>query len=262
MKKVGIIAPSGVLENFNCEEVESFFSSWGIETKIYDSCFAKFRYMAGEDTLRLKDLHSAFEDETIDTIICARGGYGALRILDEINYDLIKQNKKPFVGFSDVTILLAAFYKKASLLSFHGKMAANGVVKMKEEEFLNYKNSIENPSFSSALSGGVLWGGNLASIVSLFDDGSSFVPDEDLILFLEDINEPDYKIDRMLTQILRNKTLPKRVKGVIFGDFIGAGKYLDEIKHEFVEKLGVPFEENLNITHGNSNVVVPFGLKI
>ena len=85
---------------------------------------------------------------------------------------------------------------------------------------------------------------------------------KDIILFIEDINEPDYKIDRMLTQILNNKPLKDKIKGVIFGEFMGSGEYLDEIQKEFISKLNVPFEYNLNITHGIKNTVVPFGYQL
>lgn len=261
MKKIGIIAPSGCVENFCEYEVKNFFARYKTDAAVFPSCMAKFRYMAGQDYLRADDINSAFSDKTIDAIICARGGYGAIRLLDKIDYKIIKENKKPFVGFSDVTALLIAFYKKAGLCGFHGKMVANGVLNMTDEEFLNYKKSIETPSFSSKLTGGVLWGGNLATIVSLFG-GEDFIPNDDIILFVEDINEPDYKLDRMFAQILRNKSLCPKIKGVIFGDFIGAGKYLNEIQKEFAEKLNVPYEFNLNIGHGKINITVPFGLHI
>lgn len=263
MEKVGIIAPSGVVENFEEKRVEDFFHSKGIEVKIFPSCYERFRYMAGADNLRLDDMHSAFIDPSIDAIICARGGYGAIRLIDDINYNLIKENKKIFVGFSDITALLISFYKNANLKSFHGKMAINGILNMDDTEFANYMNSILNPSFESKLKGGILWGGNLATICSLFGSSrGTYLPDENIILFIEDINEPDYKIDRMFQQILRNKMLKDKIKGVIFGEFTNAGKYLNEIKMEFIEKLNVPYETNLNITHGDNNIVVPFGYNL
>ncbi len=260
MKKVGIIAPSGAIENPDEKKIKTFFGQFGIEAVVFPSCFKKFRYMAGSDDIRLDDIHSAFLDKTIDTIICARGGYGAIRLIDKIDYDIIKRNKKPFVGFSDITILLISFYKMAGLKSFHGKMAINGVLTMEKDEFFEYKKSIEENSFKTSLKGGILWGGNLASVVSLFgSEEKLYIPNEDIILFLEDINEPDYKIDRMLNLILRNKNLREKIKGVIFGEFTGTGEYLEEIKAEFINKLNVPFETNLNISHSKRNIVVPLG---
>ena len=158
-------------------------------------------------------------------------------------------------------------------------MALNGISKMNEREFLKYKNAIENniytmPKFNCSErvwkkgglypgDGAVLWGGNLATIVSLFGSpAESYVPNEDIVLFLEDINEPDYKIDRMLTQILRNIYLKNKIKAVIFGEFKGAGEYLNEILKEFVDTLNVPYAFDMNITHGANNTIVPVGLKL
>ena len=263
MKNIAIIAPSGNSDEVDEKKIKEFFNSFNLNVQIYPSCYKKFRYMAGDDNQRLNDIHNAFLNKDIDTILCLRGGYGAIRLLDKIDYELINENKKTFIGFSDITLLLISFYKKANLMSYHAKMALNGVIKMNKDEFLNYKNSIENNLFNSSLKGGILWGGNLASVVSLFgSDTNDYIPDEDIILFLEDINEPDYKIDRMFNQILRNSFLKEKIKGVIFGDFSGTGKYLEDIKKEFIDVLGVPFENNINIGHNENNIVVPFGLKL
>lgn len=263
MKKVGIIAPSGSIEILCEKEIFSFFEKHNLDVKIFKSCYEKYRYMAGEDKIRLDDIHSAFDDKTIDAIICARGGYGAIRLLDDIDYSLISKNKKPFIGYSDITALLISFYKKSNLCGFHSKMLIDGIIKMNDNEFKAYKKSIEKPFYKSNLKGGILWGGNLATIVSLFgSDKKSYIPNKDIILFVEDINEQDYKIDKMFTQILRNEPLRQKIKGVIFGEFIGCGKYFDEIKNEFVSKLNVQYETNLNITHGENNFTVPFGYKL
>ena len=145
MKNVGIIAPSGHIEDIKkLEYAESFMESFGMRVQIFPSCYKKFRYMAGDDEIRLKDLHDAYLDKNIDTIICARGGYGVVRLLDKIDYDIIKNNPKKIVGSSDITALLVSIYKKTGQITYHGKMALNGVSNMEKEEFLNYKNSIEN----------------------------------------------------------------------------------------------------------------------
>lgn len=266
MENIGIIAPSGTvcdIEKLN--KTKTFMENFGMRVKIFPSCYEKFRYMAGDDEVRLKDLHNAYLDKNIDTIICARGGYGIIRLLEKINFNIIKDNPKKIIGSSDITALLVSIYKKTDQITHHAKMALNGISNMEKEEFLNYKNSIENniynlPKFPIK---GILWGGNLATIVSLFGSPSeNYIPDDGIILFLEDINEPDYKIDKMLTQILRNKPLRSKIKGVIFGEFIGAGQYLNEILEEFANILNVPFAYDNKITHGNNNTVVPIGASI
>ena len=279
MKNIAIIAPAGNLETLdNLQQAKSFLENFGIGVTIFPGCHKKFRYMAGNDEIRLEDLHNAYLDNDIDTIICARGGYGAIRLLDKIDYDIIKKHPKKFVGSSDITALLVSIYKNTGQVTYHAKMAASSIAKMSLDEFYQYKNAIEsdaynlakfnrftqgfegNDEYDCSMLRGILWGGNLATIVSLLGaEPKSYVPDEDIILFIEDINEPDYKIDRMLTQILRNKPLRDRIKGVIFGEFIGAGKYLDEILKEFTLALGVPYTYDLHITHGDKNTVVPVG---
>lgn len=266
MKNVAIIAPAGNIENTEkLDKTKLFLEKFGIKTKIYPGVFENFRYMAGDDNIRLNDLHSAYLDKEIDTIICARGGYGSIRLLDKIDYDIIRNNPKKLVGSSDITALLIAIYKKTGQINYHAKMALNGISEMDNSEFLSYKKAVENNVYNSPFSStkGILWGGNLATIVSMFGaPDENYIPDEDLILFIEDINEPDYKIDRMFTQILRNTSLKNKIKGVIFGEFIGAGEHLNDILKEFADILNVPYAFDPDITHGKNNTVVPFGIKI
>lgn len=266
MKNVGIIAPSGYIENIEkLHSVKKLLENFNIGVKIFPGCYENFRGIAGNDKIRLNDLHNAYLDKNIDTIICARGGYGALRILDKIDYDIIKNNPKKLVGSSDITALLISIYKKTGQINYHAKMALNGISEMKTAEFLNYKNAIEHNVYNYPKIGanGVLWGGNLATIVSLFGAPyENYIPNEDIILFIEDINEPDYKIDRMLTQILRNIPLKEKIKGVIFGEFIGAGENLNDILKEFASALNIPYVFDPSITHGKANTIVPFGMKI
>ncbi len=266
MKNVAVIAPAGSIENpEKLIAAQNFMKQFNIETKIYPGCYETFRGMAGCDEIRLNDLHNAYLDKDIDTIICARGGYGAIRLLDKIDYNIIKNNPKKLVGSSDITALLIAIHKKTGQINYHAKMALNGISEMKTAEFLNYKNSIENNIYKYPSLGacGILWGGNLATIISLFGAPyETYIPNEDIILFIEDINEPDYKIDRMLTQILRNTPLKEKIKGVIFGEFIGTGEYLNDILKEFASALNVPRTFDPSITHGKANTVVPFGMKI
>ncbi len=266
MKNVAIIAPAGNIEAPEKLNItQDFLKKFDINTKIYQSCYENFRGMAGCDDIRLNDLHNAYLDKNIDTIICARGGYGTLRLLDKIDYEIIKNNPKKLVGSSDITALLISIYKKTGQINYHAKMALNGISEMKTAEFLNYKNAIEHNVYNYPVidTNGVLWGGNLATIVSLFGAPyENYIPNEDIILFIEDINEPDYKIDRMLTQIVRNIPLKEKIKGVIFGEFIGAGENLNDILKEFAAALNIPYTFDLSITHGKANTIVPFGIKI
>ena len=121
---IAIIAPAGcITEKENIERAKSYFEKLGCKIVYGKHLFNKNKYMAGLDEERLADLHWAFLDKSIDAIICARGGYGCLRLIDKIDYELIKSNPKFFCGYSDITILSAMFLKRAGLITYSGPMA-------------------------------------------------------------------------------------------------------------------------------------------
>ena len=273
---IGIIAVSGKIKEYErILRAKAFFEKSGYNVIVSDTCRTFHRYMAGNnDDECIHILHDFFLDKNIDMILCARGGYGTLRLINKIDWDIIRNHPKIFAGYSDITILLNMIYKKAGLITFHSPMAngdfGDNIEEYTKNNFFSVLEGIitdleaqDGKTYYNGKAKGRLWGGNLASVVSLFGSNTNdYIPDEDIILFLEDINEPDYKIDRMLNQILRNSFLKEKIKGVIFGDFSGTGKYLEDIKKEFIDVLGVPFENNLNIGHNENNIVVPFGLKL
>ena len=254
--KIAIIAPSGAVN-----DTEELLELEGV--KIFPSCYMSANELT--DEARLKDLHDAFLDDEVKLILCARGGYGALRILDKIDYKLIAQNPKFFAGSSDITLLLLSLLANCGLKTYHSQMALKI---FKNNMFENLVNTIDGKikclkGGKALLDGsakGVLWGGNLATIVSLFGSNeANYLPKEDILLFLEDINEPLYKIDRMLTQILRHGTLRSKIKGLIFGDFQGVDA--TEIFREFAQKFNVPTYCGFKISHNADNVALPVGAK-
>lgn len=263
--RIGIIAPAGEVADTKKLDgmVQSVFKEFNV--KVFPSC-----YSAKDDKMRLKDLHDAFLDESIKAIICARGGYGALRIVDDIDYTLISDYPKIFAGSSDITILLLNMYKRSHLKVFHSPMALNGFCEGVLEDFFNTVNNIKqgilpNKDFKTLNGGesqGILWGGNLATLVSLFgSDPKTYVPKENIVLFLEDLNEPVYKIDRMLRQIYRNKELRERVCGLVFGDFLESDneKGLYDTLKEYSELFRVPAAFGYPITHLETNTTIPIG---
>lgn len=211
---IGILSVSGaVSDQKEIERAKDFFISQGFKVKISDTTKKHFRYMAGTDRERAKALEDFFLDGSINAILCSRGGYGTLRIIDKIDYEIIKNNPKIFVGYSDITILLAMIYKKTGLITFHGAMAKGDFGQKTINEYTknSFFNTLQNgqkefsadkdfETFQKGSAKGILFGGNLASLVSL--SPLDFVPDEDIILFLEDLNEPVYKLDKMFTQLL------------------------------------------------------------
>ncbi len=263
---IGIISPSGAV----CDR-DTFFKKVdvlkkiGYKIKIFPNVFNQQAYLAGSDEQRLNDLHAAFLDKDCSAILCSRGGYGAIRLLDMINYEIIKSNPKIFIGSSDATAFLIAFYARVKLKTFHSLMLLNGFSKNDIDLINNQKEILPKKKHKIFIEGaaqGILWGGNLSTIVSLFGS-SNYLPDEDMILFLEDINEPLYKIDKMLIQIYRNSLLKNKIKAIVFGEFLGLKKeekkMLENLLFEYSKIFNVPCVSGYNITHNKNNITIPFG---
>lgn len=256
--KIAIIAPSGAVSD------AEVLSGLDFDLKIFPSCYMSAAEL--NDEARLKDLHNAFLDDEVTMILCARGGYGALRILDKIDYDLVAKHPKIFAGSSDITLLLLSFLANCGLKTYHSQMALqifkNGMFDNLIDTIEGKITKIEKIKGGKALlkgsAEGILWGGNLATVTSLLgSDEKKYMPKENILLFLEDINEPVYKIDRMLTQIFRSHALCGKVKGLIFGDFgdVDATGLLGE----FAQKFNVPSYCGFKISHCADNVAIPVG---
>lgn len=265
---IGIIAPCGAFKApERLEQAVTFFENEGFRVKVSEKLFARERYLAGTDTERSGEIEKFFADDEVDAIICARGGYGAIRLIDKINYDVIRANPKNFCGFSDVTALSAMFLKRAGLVTYSAPMI-NGDFGNDISEFTleNFKRALmcDEPLMFDGevlLEGeaeGISFGGNLATLVSLC--GVDFLPDENFILFIEDLNEPAYKIDRMVTQLRNIEQFRKNLKGVVLGEFSDCDcpEYLDEIFSEF----NVPTLKGLKITHSHDKITIPIGVPV
>lgn len=264
---LGIIAPSGAFRApERLEKALNLLEGEGFKVKVSEKLFDVERYMAGNDETRAKEIEKFFADDEVDGIICARGGYGAIRLIDKINYDIIRQNPKPFCGFSDVTALSAMFLKHAGLVTYSAPMI-NGdfgndisyftLHHFKKALMSDEKLTFEGETLHSGNAAGISFGGNLATLVSLC--GTDFLPEEDFILFIEDLNEPAYKIDRMVTQLRNIEKFRQNLRGVVLGEFTDCGhpEYLDEIFSEF----GVPTLKGLKITHSHDKITVPIGVR-
>lgn len=263
---IGIIAPCGVFKAADrLEKGVEFLQNAGFRVKVSEKLFALQRYMAGTDEERAGEIEKFFTDDEVDGIICARGGYGAIRLIDKINYDVIRSNPKVFCGFSDVTALSAMLLKRAGLVTYSAPMIngdfGNDISDFTWENFQRAVMSDEPLEFEGEVlhrgcAEGISLGGNLATLVSLC--GVDFLPDEDFILFIEDLNEPTYKIDRMVTQLRNIENFRKNLKGVVLGEFSDCDcpEYLDEIFAEF----GVPTVKGLQITHSHDKITVPIGV--
>ena len=268
---IGIIALSGDCDKDKIDSAVLELQKLGYNTKLSKNIYKSDRYLAGSDEEKIAELHSFFEDKDVKLILNMRGGYGAIRLINKINYDLIKSNYKPFVGYSDITALLLMIYKKTGMITYHGPMGVNfgvnfGVgVNVGVSEFV-YKNLLKalsgevlnlegNKTYVQGDAEGIIWGGNLATVTSLC--GIDFIPDKNFIFFAEDINEPVYKIDRMFTQLFNIEKFRSKCKGIILGEFIDVDntKWLEE----FFKTLPVPAVGGFKITHGEENITIPIG---
>lgn len=250
---IGILAPSGGIDDdTNLKRGISFFEKRGFNVKLSDNIYSKNRYLAGTDKERLDALHKMFLDKSVNAIICLRGGYGAIRLINQIDYNIIRENPKIFCGYSDITALNSMFIKRAGLSTFSGPMIMSD---FGQENLCDY--TIEK-FFQTTQTGkfdyeGKFFGGNLATLVSLC--GLDFIPDFKFILFLEDLNEPAYKIDKMITQLFNIKKLCKQVEAVAIGDFLD----IDENINYIFEELKVPLIKNFPASHSAKKATIPIG---
>jgi muramoyltetrapeptide carboxypeptidase len=272
---IGIITLSGDIQNRQkVLNSKKYFEKKGYKVVLSENIFDKKRYLSGEDDKKVEELHKFFKNPEIKAVICARGGYGTIRLLDKIDYKIINENPKIFAGFSDVTALNAIFLKRANLLTFYAPMAAvdfgsEDISKITEKSFFNaIKGNVseikpdlrKSKTYSTGNAEGVFFGGNLATVVSLC--GIDFIPDEKFIFFAEDLAEPDYKIDKMYTQLFNIEKFRKNVTGLILGDFLDIinQKYVDEFFTELGQKYKIPILSGFRITHRKNKVTVPYGI--
>lgn len=283
---IGLICPaSGFTEHKKINIAVKYLNKLGFKVKLGKSLISSsknFSYLSGPDKLRANDFNDFWNDNKIDAIFCLRGGYGCLRLLDDINFKLIKNKRKIFLGFSDITVLLLAIYKKSNLITFHGPMFGYkflnnnlSLVDKSSEKSLwsvlfdpkfsfQYSNKLSGYTIRSGKAQGVLLGGNLTDISSMI--GSTYLPDfKDSILLLEDCNEEPYKIDRMLTQLAVSGVF-KSIKGIIFSSFYKCGfknkKQLSVFLKEKFAGYKIPIVYGFSIGHEKRNLTVPIGKKV
>ena len=279
MKTIGIIAPSGGINKNKLEIAVNNLKELGFEVKLAKNIFDNKRYLAGNDEDKIEELHRFFKDPDVDLIMCARGGYGAIRLIDKIDYDLIRNNPKPFVGFSDITALLLMIYKKTGMVTYHGPMACSDFGDLTPPSLLKGEGMMFSwCNLLKALEGkvlefegkkiykvgeaqGIIWGGNLATVVSLC--GIDFIPEEDFIFFAEDLNEPVYKIDRMFQQLININGFRGKCRGIVLGDFLDVDnqEWLEEYFEELAFRLDIPVVSGFKITHNKEKITIPVGRK-
>ena len=280
----------------------------GLEVQVGKNVFKKMGYLAGTDMGRAEDLHFAFADKNVKAIMAVRGGYGCGRILNLLDYKLIQENPKILAGFSDITALLLAIYTKTNLVTFHSPMgtsvwnsfttthfckllfenelretvnmvAINDNLLETEKIILqNYSQKGDNLTqtddrITTIYAGeveGIFLGGNLTVFASLI--GTNYLPDltvfENSILFLEEVNEEIYRIDRLFCQLQLSGILSK-IKGIVLGKFTNCGHgnrfsslTLDEVFENYILPLKIPAFSGTMIGHIDKKFTVPIGSSV
>jgi muramoyltetrapeptide carboxypeptidase len=266
--RLGVCAPSARFDSESLASGIKVLENLGFKVQVPEEIFKKKRYLAGDDMLRADVINTLFLDPAIDGIICARGGFGAMRVLDHLNWNTIRQNPKPFIGFSDNTAILLAIMAQTKTAVIHGPnvvslaRAQQPTIDAFYKTLMGSYDKIDMPGAQIIKSGrcsGILKGGNLATISHLL--GTRFQPDfKNAIVFIEDIGEPAYKIDRMLTQ-MKMAGLFKGICGVITGSFENCDNdaYLSEILLEIFEEYDIPVLSGLDSGHGKVNLPLCMG---
>ena len=277
---IAIIAPSGVLNNRNqaIENAKKLIVEWGLVPIIGKNIYKKNYHFAGNDKQRLDDLQWAFDHKNIKAIWCARGGYGSIRIVDELNFDQFKKYPKWLIGYSDITVL----HNKLNNLGFetiHGMMAVNMEENQKEinESIESLKNClfgelksyhINNNKYNRiGKSSGILVGGNLTLLVAQLGS-SSEIDTKDKILFIEEIGEYKYHIDRML-QSLKRAGFFDNCNGVLIGDMSEIkinspswGSSVNELIYDVLKPYKFPISFGIQSGHLKHNESLIFGRNI
>ncbi len=268
---VAIIAPAGVVEYELIMSAKKYFESKGFKVKLGKNIICNNRYFAGTDEERVEDVHDAFLDDDVKAIVCARGGYGTIRLIKYIDFELIRRHPKIFCGYSDITALSAMFLKHSDLITYSGPMAqsdfSSGIPdELTEYSFFNvlkggYEEYFSKTTFKEGVAEGITFGGNLSTLVSLC--GIDFIPDEGFIFFVEDINEPVYKLDKMFNQLINIKKFRENIRGIAFGEFLGVDDsfWLEELQKEVTDILNVPSYGGFSFTHGDSKQTIPYGAR-
>lgn len=273
---IGLFAPAGPLpsDKLLLEGVEIIESS-GFKVKYFDDITKNDGYLAGPDERRVNEFKKLWADKEIKALLAVRGGFGSVRVLASLDFQDIRDNPKILIGFSDLTALLNGIQTKTGLVTFHGPMLST-LVRDKDVSPHNFLHFLTQESFAditpqnlqivrSGQATGRIMGGNLTNLVHMI--GTPFEPKwKNTILFVEDINEPAYKIDRMLTHLKLAGRLDK-VAGIILGGFLSSACEIIPDMELVTKRLleitpdHVPVWANFPVSHGPENCVLPIGIQ-
>jgi muramoyltetrapeptide carboxypeptidase len=258
--------------------------SLGLEVILGDHYFDQHGYFAGEDEARASDINAFFKDPEIKMIF-ARGGWGAPRLLPLLDYDMIRENPKVLLGYSDATALITAVHVKTGLVTFHGPSPLNvfsaehfrRVVmnadryKLSNPTFITENTLVQTENLIQTISegkaSGPILGGNLSLLTAV--TGSGYLPDfNGSILFIEDVDEAVYRVDRMMTELALSGVLSK-IAGFVFGRCTECGPgggygslTMEQMVAEHIKPLGIPAFSGAMIGHIDEQFTIPLGIEV
>jgi muramoyltetrapeptide carboxypeptidase len=279
--RIGVVSPSYWLEKKGLGNAVTVFQKKGYEVQLGDSVYLKDGPFAGTPQQRANDINQMFSDPNIDAIFCARGGYGANRVLPLLDYDLIQSKPKIFMGYSDITAFLTSITQKTGLVTFHGPMLSTfknklvpynldtlvNVLSGKEDIRIVEPNELKPTILKSGKAIGPLWGGNMCLLVNRLGTKNQLNTDG-VILFIEDVDENLYAFDRMLFH-MKEAGMFENIRGLIVGELtemkdeiIPFGKTTDEIILDVCGDLNIPIVTNFPCGHGNYQATLPISLPV
>jgi len=267
---IAIIAPGSPFDEIKFSKGISVLEEMGFRTSFSKELYQTNGYLAGTDLHRADMLNAAFSDDSVKAVWCARGGYGALRILQYIDFDMISTHPKMFIGFSDASAILNSLYFRCGLVTFHGPMIESlgcadeatrkGLAHIISDRILTIFPE-KKILIHSGKAKGIVSGGNLTTICHLL--GTQFQPTfSDHIILFEDTGEAPYRIDRMLSQMKMAHCF-EGIAGIILGSFEKCGEtdLIYDVFNDVFNDMDIPILAGFNIGHGYPNITIPIGIE-
>ncbi len=270
---VAIVAPAGIVKEENIRKAIPVLESWGLQVVMGKHIFDKSQVFAGDDPSRIEDFQRALDDTDVKAILCARGGYGSVRIIDQLDFSTFVRHPKWIVGFSDITVFHSHILRNFQLPTLHACMPNSyydcdpGVLDNLHKALFTSDIVYQFPTHKLSRAGateGIVTGGNLSILYNLRGTPSA-VDFKDKILFIEDIGEHYYHLDRMMQAFLRDGQLAN-LNGLIVGQFsemkdgsIPFGKSAEEIIFEAVRDYNYPIAFNFMAGHIRKNFALRLG---
>ena len=279
--RIGVVSPAYWLEQARMQRAVGVFEDLGYEVVLGESSGLKDNQCAGSPSQRAAEIMAMFREPAIDAILCARGGYGGNRVLPLLDYDMIRENPKIFVGYSDITGFLMSFAQKSRLITFHGPMLTtygdkattynletfHRVLSGQRDIRVSSTQACQARTLRPGKASGPLWGGNLTLLIERLGTNDQ-LDTRGSILFLEEIDEKLYAYDRMLLHLKRSGSLDQ-INGLVIGELLKMGdnkvpfgKTSDEIVLDVCGDLEIPIISHFPCGHGDYQATLPISHEV